>query len=109
MQFLKTLFWVVLAIAMVLFARENWEPVEIRLWSGLIAEVKLPFLLFVTFLIGFLPTYLYYRGRIWTMRRQINRPERVHVANQPIPAAPATPRQSDAAAAPVLNPAGLMI
>jgi len=89
MQFLKTLFWVVLAIGIVLFARENWVPVEIRLWSGLIAEVKLPFLLFVTFLLGFLPVYLLYRGRMWTLRRQIGRPERVTVANQPAAPAPA--------------------
>ncbi len=91
MQFLKTLFWVVLAIAVVLFARENWVPVELKLWSGLIAEVKLPFLLLLVFLLGFLPTYLLYRGRIWALRRQIGRPDRVSVANEPGPApAPAT-------------------
>jgi uncharacterized integral membrane protein len=83
MQFLKTLFWVMLAIGVVLFARENWVPVEIKLWSGLIAEVKLPFLLLVTFLLGFLPTYLFYRGRMWSLRRQLTRPETVVVANQP--------------------------
>ena len=85
MQFLKTLFWVMLAIGLVLFARENWDPVEIKLWSGLIAEVKLPFLLLVTFLLGFLPTYLFYRGRMWSLRRQLTRPDTVTVANQPAP------------------------
>jgi len=95
MQFLKTLFWVVLAVGIVLFARENWVPVEIRLWSGLIAEVKLPFLLLITFLLGFLPVYLYYRGRMWTLRRQLGRPERVTVANQP-----AAPRPPEPAPAP---------
>lgn len=90
MQFLKTIFWVILAVGAVLFARENWEPVEITLWSGLIAEVKLPFLLLVVFLIGFLPTYLFYRGRMWTLKRQIGRPERVVVGNQPISNAPVT-------------------
>ena len=83
MHFLKTLFWVVLAVGVVLFARENWVPVEIKLWSGLIAEVKLPFLLFITFMAAFLPTYLLYRGRMWTLRRQLGRPERTIVANQP--------------------------
>ena len=87
MQFLKTLFWVMLAIGLVLFARENWVPVEIMLWSGLIAEVKLPFLLLVVFLLGFLPTYLFYRGRMWSLRRQLTRPETVTVANQPAPTA----------------------
>ena len=91
MRFLKTLFWVVLAVGVVLFARENWVPVEIKLWSGLIAEVKLPFLLFVTFLLGFLPTYLFYRGRMWNLRRQLGRPERTAVANQPFVAVPPPP------------------
>lgn len=91
MQFLKTLFWVMLAIGLVLFARENWVPVEIMLWSGLIAEVKLPFLLLVVFLLGFLPTYLFYRGRMWSLRRQLSRPESVTVANQPAPTAPSPP------------------
>jgi uncharacterized integral membrane protein len=78
MHFLKTLFWVVLAIGVVLFARENWVPVELKLWSGLIAEVKLPFLLFVAFLLGFVPTYLLYRGRMWSVRRQLARPGHNH-------------------------------
>lgn len=90
MQFLKTLLWVMIAIGVVLFARENWVPVEIQLWSGLIAEVKLPFLLLVVFLLGFVPTYLLYRARTWTLRRQIGRPDRVVVGNQPISNTPPT-------------------
>lgn len=99
MQFLKTLFWVMLAIGVVLFARENWMPVEIKLWSGLIAEVKLPFLLLLTFLLGFLPTYLFYRGRMWSVRRQLTRPDAIVVANQPAPA-PAAPAATEPAPAP---------
>jgi uncharacterized integral membrane protein len=100
MQFLKTLFWVALAIVLVLFARENWVPVDVKLWSGLVAEVKLPFLVALVFLLGFLPTYLFYRGRMWTLRRQLSRPERVSVANQPVAPRPADPvLTSDEAAA----------
>lgn len=105
MRFLKTLFWVVLAAGIVLFARENWLPVEIKLWSGLIAEVKLPFLLLVVFLAGFLPTYLLYRGRMWTMKRQLGRPERVAVGNQPaFVAGPAPAAAPSAAPVPVAPP-----
>jgi uncharacterized integral membrane protein len=114
MHFLKTLFWVVLAIGVVLFARENWVPVEIKLWSGLIAEVKLPFLLLLAFLLGFLPTYLLYRGRMWSVRRQLTRPEPVSVANQPAPlppapAAPAGVQPVEPAPANDGTPPGLMI
>lgn len=83
MQFLKTLFWVVLAAGLVLFARENWVPVTINLWSGLQADVKLPVLVGAAFLLGFVPIYLLYRGRLWTLRRQFTSVEPVSVANQP--------------------------
>ena len=52
MQFLKTLFWVVLAVVAVVFAMRNWAPVQVSLWGGLIVEAKLPILVFGAFLIG---------------------------------------------------------
>ena len=99
MQFLKTLFWVVVAAALVLFARDNWAPVTISLWSGLQADVKLPALLAFVFLLGFLPTYLYFKGRVWTLRRRLGPVRRVTVANQPdpVPAEPADTPQPSAA------------
>jgi lipopolysaccharide assembly protein A len=83
MQFLKTLFWVVVAIALTLFAIYNWRPVTLNLWSGLQADVKLPVLVAIPFLLGFLPTYFVYRGRLWALRHRYERPERVSVGNQP--------------------------
>ena len=92
MQFLKTLFWVVLAVVTVLFANANWYAVELRLWGGLVADVKLPILLFTFFLIGFLPTLIVHRARIWGLRRRLEPLERnagpvIHTA----PPAPASP------------------
>ena len=94
MQFLKTLFWVILAVVLVLFARANWNMVTITLWGGLEADVKLPVLVIGAFLIGFLPTFLLYRARVWTLRRRLEAPAQVHVANAPgVPVrnAPAVP------------------
>jgi uncharacterized integral membrane protein len=88
MQFLKTLFWVVVAIALTLFAIYNWRPVTLNLWSGLQADVKLPVLVASAFLLGFLPTYFIYRGRLWALRHRYERPERVSVGNQPTGIAP---------------------
>lgn len=105
MQFLKTLFWVVLAAALVLFARENWVPVTLNLWSGLQADVKLPFLVAFVFLLGFLPTYLILRGRIWTLRRRYEQAPRLNVANQPPPVAVAEPTPPAPAPAPASSPA----
>ena len=44
MHVVRTLAAVVLTIVLVLFAVANWQPVEIRIWNGLIVETKLPVL-----------------------------------------------------------------
>ena len=85
MNFLRTLFWVVLAVSLAIFATRNWSNVTLNLWGNIQAEVKLPFLLLLTFLIGFLPTYLYLRGRIWGLRRKLALAERPIVQPTPAP------------------------
>jgi uncharacterized integral membrane protein len=76
LQFLKILFWCLLAFVAALFTYSNWNSIEIHLWSGLIAAVNLPLLLLVTFLIGFLPTYLYMGARRWRLRQRLTTCER---------------------------------
>ncbi|MGZ2412899.1 lipopolysaccharide assembly protein A [Sphingomonas sp. F9_3S_D5_B_2] len=71
MQFLKTLFWVLVAVLVALFAWTNWNPVTLNLWTDIQAETKLPMLVFVGFVIGWLPTWLMMRARIWTLRRRV--------------------------------------
>lgn len=94
MQFLKTVFWVLVAVVTVLFASWNWHPVTVNLWANLEADIKLPLLLVITFLIGWLPTWLIMRARVWTFRRRVEALER-----QTAPTvAPATPVEEDAPA-----------
>ena len=81
MQFLKTVFWALLAAILALFAWVNWTPVTINLWANLQADVKLPILLLVFFLLGWLPTWLIMRARVWGFRRRVEALER----NQPAP------------------------
>ncbi len=83
MNFLRTLFWVVVAVSLAIFATRNWNDVTINLWGNIQAEVKLPFLLLLIFLIGFLPTYFVMRGRIWSLRRKLALAERPVVAPSP--------------------------
>jgi len=80
MQFLKTLFWVLVAVVVALFAWTNWTPVTLNLWSDIQAETKLPMLLFLGFLIGWLPTWLMMRARLWTLRRRLDALDRQRVA-----------------------------
>jgi lipopolysaccharide assembly protein A len=90
MQFLKTLFWVALAVILVLFASVNWTPVTIRLWGGLEADVKLPALVLFAFLLGFLPMLIVHNARMWTLRRRLDAHERQAAAMAHLaPAAPA--------------------
>ncbi len=79
MQFLRTLFWVVLAVFLAIIARNNWFDVTINLWGSLQADVKLPILVLIAALLGFLPTFLWMRTRQWRLERRLS------VANPPAP------------------------
>lgn len=76
MHFLKTLFWVLLAVLVYAFSSSNWFDVTLTLWSDLRADVKLPLLLFIAALIGFLPTFLILRGRMWSLQRRLEAHDR---------------------------------
>jgi putative membrane protein len=86
MQFLKTLFWVILAVVLVLFASANWQPVTVNLWGNLQADVKLPLLVITAFLLGFLPTLIVYRTRLWSLQRRLETQAQAHVVSRPAPA-----------------------
>ena len=80
MQFLKTLFWVLVAVVVVLFSVRNWTSVPINLWGDIQADIKIPILLLFVFLLGFLPTWLLMRTRIWSHRRKVDALERSRVS-----------------------------
>jgi uncharacterized integral membrane protein len=46
---------VVVAVSLAIFATRNWNDVTVNLWGSLQADVKLPIMLLLTFLVGFLP------------------------------------------------------
>lgn len=91
MQFLRTLFWVVLAVVAVIFAVNNWTQVTISLWGGLQADAKLPVLLLAAFLIGLVPMYLLHRATRWSLRRRLDSAERSLAELRAIDAPPAMP------------------
>lgn len=95
MQFLRTLFWVVVAVAAVVFATRNWNTVTINLWGGLQADVKLPMLVFGAFLVGLLPPWILHRATRWSLRRRLESAERAlseaRGYESAVAATPATP------------------
>lgn len=72
MRFLQILVWVILVILIIIFSANNWTPITISIWGGLLVDTKLPVLVVGSFLIGFLPLYFWHRITKWRLNRKIN-------------------------------------
>lgn len=83
MAFLRTLFWIAITVVVVVFSVHNWTTVTLDLFGGLQADAKLPVLLFLAFLIGFLPLYIYHRIERWRYQRRMTEQTRVAPAILP--------------------------
>jgi uncharacterized integral membrane protein len=90
-QFLKALFWFLILGVITAFAVTNWHPVEVQWWSGLVADVNLPFLILVAFLLGLIPMLLLYHTVRWRYRQRISMLERTLEDMRAVHAAPAPP------------------
>ena len=86
MRFLKTLFLVVIVFFLAILATSNWHDVTLNLWGDIQADIKVPFLIGLTFLLGWLPTYLFYRARLWRQRQRLDNFERQQAAPRVEPA-----------------------
>ncbi|HEX7821550.1 MAG TPA: lipopolysaccharide assembly protein LapA domain-containing protein [Sphingobium sp.] len=92
MQFLKTAFWVILAVAIALFSKANWniQPsynghVPIKLWEEWVIDVRLPALIVSAFLLGLLPMWIFSRVSRWRIRRRLLSAEQALAATTPPP------------------------
>jgi putative membrane protein len=84
MRFLIALFWIIVGVLLTVFAYVNFDRIaSIELWDKIVVDVKIPLLLLVTYLIGFLPTFLILRARIWGLKRRLEAQAKMHVANTP--------------------------
>ncbi len=107
MQFLKILFWCLLAFIAAIFTIGNWTSVTIHLWGGIEALINLPLLLLLTFLAGLVPTMAWHSTLRWRLRNRLATAERtladMRAAMTPAPA-PAPPVQADPPAPPPALP-----
>lgn len=94
MRIVRTVIWVVLIIALVLFSINNWATVTVKIWEGLLWETKLPVLVVLSLLVGWLPTWLVHLVGKWRLKRRISALEAV----TRLPTASLTTTQLDAAA-----------
>jgi lipopolysaccharide assembly protein A len=76
MRFLIILFWIMALSVVGIFSWNNWNPVTVMLWDGLVMDTKLPVLLIASLLIGLVPYYLIHRATRWSLRRKLETAER---------------------------------
>ncbi|MHA6768189.1 lipopolysaccharide assembly protein LapA domain-containing protein [Sphingobium ummariense] len=103
MQFLRTAFWVVIAVALAFFCMANYKNVEVRLWGDIVMETKLPVLLIGAFLLGALPFWVMARATRWRMKRRIESTERALAAATAAAAPPAAPAAALTPETPLLS------
>ena len=108
MQIIRTIIWVLLLVARLLFSVANWDPtVTVRIWQGLVVDTKIPAIVIVSFLIGFVPMWLIYRGSRWQSKRKIAALENAARTAQSTPVQSATSAAGNdlPSPAPVADPA----
>lgn len=85
MNFLKAVFWVAVGGMLVMLSVGNWHDVTLNLWGDTQVDIKLPVLVAVLFLLGWLPTWLLYRARLWRQRQRLESFERQQaVVREPV-------------------------
>lgn len=105
MQFLRTAFWVVIAVALAFFCMANYVPVTVRLWGDMVMETKLPVLLIGAFLLGALPFWIMARATRWRLKRRLDSAERaLAVTAAATPPAVVTPSLDADVPSPSLSP-----
>ncbi|MBT2133446.1 DUF1049 domain-containing protein [Croceibacterium sp. LX-88] len=71
MKIVRTIVWVLLVVALLIFSINNWDPIVVKIWENLVVETKIPALVVVSFLIGFVPMWLLHRASTWNYQRRI--------------------------------------
>ena len=96
MQYLKTIFWVLVALIFALFVSANNRAVELTIWGDQKMAIAIWALIVIVFTIGFLPTMLYYRAKVWRLKRRLELTER-NIAQAPLtPPPPSAPPRTTA-------------
>ena len=91
MQVVRTIVWVLLLAALLVFSAFNWAPVEVKIWTNLVLETKIPALVIVSFLLGLVPMWLLNRAQKFHLSRRISSLETAarSAASTPIVTTPA--------------------
>jgi lipopolysaccharide assembly protein A len=85
MQIVRTIVWVLLLVALLLFTAFNWRPVEVKIWEGLILETKIPALVVISFLLGLVPMWMLHKTQTFHYNRRISTPVDPAPDARPVP------------------------
>jgi uncharacterized integral membrane protein len=107
MQFLRTAFWVILAVAIALFCKANNRPLEVKIWGDIVWETRIWFPILLAFLLGALPLWLVGRATKWRLKRKLDSTEKALATATTISVAPASSALPSVVppAAPIVTPA----
>lgn len=104
MRFLKTLFWVLIIVVITIFSVQNWTPITVNLWSGLVMDTVLPVVIIAAFLMGLLPALILHQATRWNLNRKLDNVQRsLNQMVTPAPA-PAVSTVNEGALPPVATP-----
>ena len=96
MRIVRTIVWVLLLVTLLIFSINNWNPVEVKIWEGLVLETKIPALVVTAFLLGLVPMWLLHRATRWNNERRIASLESAARASAMASAPPAVSPAGDA-------------
>jgi putative membrane protein len=105
MQFLRTAFWVILAVAIALFCKANNRPMEIKIWGDIVWDTRIWFPMLIAFLLGAIPFWIVARATRWRLQRRLESTERALAAATMAAAPPPPPVTSTTALLPDEAPA----
>jgi hypothetical protein len=100
MAILRWIMLTALLVAFLLLSVANWTPVPFRLPDGAVISIRLPLLLGLAFVAGWLPTWLYHLGAMASFKRKAARIGRIA---DTIPGASKLPSQAQPT---IVPPAG---
>jgi len=71
MRIVRSVIWVVVLAALLVFSMTNWTTVDVKIWEGLVLQTKLPALVVLSFALGLVPMWIIARASRWRMQRRI--------------------------------------
>ncbi len=99
MTILRWIMLTALLVAFLLLSVANWTPVPFRLPDGAVISIRLPLLLGLAFVAGWLPTWLYHLGAMASFKRKAAKTGRIDA----LPGASKLPSQAQPT---IVPPAG---